>query len=115
MAELHIHWATGEREIREVYFSGGVVTVGDSRQPLVATVPIGKSLVMGGNRIPWLRVRVHGNELPEMRLLTRDARTLPRETRRRAAGSIASARGAIDAGGGDAIEDTAALYDGDTP
>jgi len=38
-------------------------------------------VTMGGNRIPWLRVRVHGDELPEMLLLTGKRRTLPRAKR----------------------------------
>ncbi len=58
-----------------------MLTVGDSRAKLTTTVPIGPMVTMGGNRIPWLRVRVHGDELPEMLLLTGKRRTLPRAKR----------------------------------
>lgn len=69
MAELHVEWATGLREVYEVPRAGTVVCVGDSLLSFVV-VELGMPVVFGGKQRPWLRVRVHGPEMPSLVLLT---------------------------------------------
>lgn len=69
MAELHVDWADGRREVHEVRYAGKIIAIGDSLLSY-NIVELGRPVCMGGKYIPWLRVRVHGDEMPFMVLLT---------------------------------------------
>lgn len=69
MAELHVDWADGRREVHEVPRAGTIVSVGDSLLSF-NTVELGSPVVFGGKKRAWLRVRVHGPAMPLLVLLT---------------------------------------------
>lgn len=87
MAELHVNWLDGRREVHEVKHSGKIVSIGNSLLPF-EMVEIGNRVTFGGRRSPWLRVRIHGPELPSLVLLTqersRDRLVLPPKTKKQA-------------------------------
>lgn len=84
MAELRVDWADGRREVREVRRAGSVIAVGDSLLPY-QVVELGTRVILSGRQLAWLRVRVHGDEMPSLVLLTqaRSADKLVLESRER--------------------------------
>jgi len=77
MAELHISWNDGRTEIRSL-LPGQITSVGDTREPLCCEeIPLGGNLRLGRVYRPFCRVRLHGSEIPAMRLVTGASTSLP--------------------------------------
>lgn len=77
MAEVHIAWSDGRTEIRSL-LPGQITSIGDSRLPvLVEELPIGGNLRLGRKYKPFARIRLHGNEIPGVRLVTGKSTSLP--------------------------------------
>jgi hypothetical protein len=71
MAELRITWGDGRTEIRSL-LPGQCVTVGNGWEPMtVPEMPIGGTICFGRKRVPYCRIRVHGNEIPAIVLVSR--------------------------------------------
>jgi hypothetical protein len=77
MAELHISWNDGRTEVRSL-LPGQITSVGDTREPLCCEeIPLGGNLRLGRVYRPFCRVRLHGYDIPAMRLVTGDSTLLP--------------------------------------